>query len=89
MTTLIWIYIGGAAVEASIVTLAFFGIRSYSRHLRRKHLLPFISTAISWLVVAWLISNLVFSIFFLSSIAGVYASLIYWILKSPNVDHVA
>jgi hypothetical protein len=92
MNTLTWIYIGGAAVEASIVTVAFFGLRSYRTHLRRQHLVPFICTAIPWVVAAvlfWVFSSPVASTFLLASVAGIYLPLIYWILKSRNDSHVA
>jgi hypothetical protein len=89
MTTLTWIYIGGAAVEASIATIAFFGLRSYRANFRRKHLVPFVGTAIPWLVVAWLFLDPVFSTFLLVSLAGVYGPCIYWILNSPSDNHVA
>jgi hypothetical protein len=89
MTTLTWIYIGGAVVEALIITVAFFGLRSYRTKFRRQHLLPFIGTALPWFVVAFVLFNPVFSTFLLASIVGIYAPCIYWILNSPNDDHVA
>jgi uncharacterized MnhB-related membrane protein len=87
MATLTWIYIGGAAVEASIVTIAFFGLRAYRAHFHRQHLVPFICIAIPWVVAAFLFlvfSSPVLSTFLLASVAGIYVPLIYWILKSPN-----
>jgi hypothetical protein len=89
MTTLTWIYTVGVAVEALIVTVALFGLRSYRAHFRRKHLLPFIGTAIPWLVVAWLFLDPVFSTFLLVSLAGIYGPCIYWILNAPSHNHVA
>jgi hypothetical protein len=91
MTTLTWIYIVGAAVEALIVTVALFGLRSYCAKFRSKHLLPFVSTAIPWLVVAWLFwlfLDPVASTFLLVSVAGIYGPCIYWILNSPSDNHV-
>jgi hypothetical protein len=84
MTTLTWIYIGGAAVEAGIVTVAFFGIRSYRAHFRRQHLAPIMLTAVPWLVPALLFFNPVFTTLLLASIAGIYAPILYWILKAPK-----
>ena len=89
MTTLTWIYTVGAAVEALIVTIAFFGLGSYRANFSRKHLLAFVGTAIPWLVVAWLFLDPVFSTFLLVSLAGVYGPCIYWILNSPRDNHVA
>jgi hypothetical protein len=84
MTTLTWIYIGGAAVEALIVTTGFFGLRSYRSKFRRQHLLPFIASAIPWLVMAVIVSSPVFSTLLIASVAGIYLPCIYWILKSPG-----
>ena len=92
MSTLTWIYIGGAAVEAGIATVAFFGIRSHRAHLRRQHLGPIILTAVPWLVTAWIFSiffNPALPLFLLSGIAGIYAPFIYWIFKAPNDNPAA
>jgi hypothetical protein len=92
MTTITWIYIVGAVWEASIVTVAFFGIRSHRAHLRRQHLIPAILTAIPWLVFPLIFSiffHSVIPIFVLASVAGIYVPYIYWILKAPNDNHVA
>jgi len=89
MTTLTWIYIIGAVVEAGIVTAAFFGLRSYRTKFRRQHLLPFIAAAVPWFVLAFIFWNPVFSTFLLASVIGIYAPCIYWMLTSPNDNRVA
>jgi hypothetical protein len=92
MTTITWIYIVGAVLDASIVTVAFFGIRSQRARLRRQHLMPAVLTAIPWLVLSLIFSisfSPVFPIFLLASVVGIYVPFIYWILKAPNDNHVA
>jgi hypothetical protein len=89
MTTLTWVYIGGAAVEAIIVTVGLFGLRSYRSKFRRQHLLPFIASAIPWLVLALVFASPVFSTLLIASVAGIYLPCIYWILKSPSDDPAA
>ena len=89
MTTLTWIYIGGAAVEALIVTIGFFGLRSYRSKFRRQHLMPCIGSGMPWVVVALIFFDPLFTTLLLASVVGIYAPAIYWILKSPSDDPVA
>jgi len=88
MTTLTWVYLGGAAVEAVIVTIAFFGMRPYRSKFRRQHLLPFLGSAIPWIVLALIMFDPLFTTLLLASVAGIYLPCIYWILKSPNENPV-
>jgi hypothetical protein len=83
MTTATWIYIGGTAVAAAIVTRAFYGLRSYRSKLRRRDLPAITASGIIWLTLAAIFWDPVFSTLLAAGVAGIYLPSIYSILRSP------